>query len=154
MNEPKKSKRWPIALLIISAALVIPGLLLSQLAVDLSLRNWYENAAGYRLALQEQARTGKPIALFFHTDWCESCKKLTKDVLISKRFKQFLPNVIPVKINPEMGNTENRVAEQFGVMGYPTFLLISANPRRILQIPRTNVNPEEFVQECQSALRM
>jgi thioredoxin-related protein len=155
MNETKKRKRWPITILIVSAALIIPGVLLSRLAVDVSLRNWYEDTAGYRLALEEQARTGKPIALFFHTDWCESCKKLTKDVLISEPFKQFLPNVIPVKINPEMGNSEHSVAEQFAVLGYPTFLLVSTNPRRILQIPRTsNIKPEEFVQECRSALRL
>lgn len=150
MNEPKRKKRWPIILPIVAAALILPGVLLSQLAVDVSLSNWYEDAAGYRLALQEQARTGKPIALFFHTDWCENCKKLTKDVLISEPFKKFLPKVIPVKINPEMGNAENAVAQRYGVMGYPTFLLVSAN--RVRQIPRTNVNPKEFVQECQSAL--
>ena len=155
MTEPKKIRRWPIILLIIGSALIIPGVLLSQLAVDVSLRNWNENAAGYQLAQQEQARTGKPIALFFHTDWCESCKKLKKEVLVSKQFKLFLSDVIPVKINPEMGSLENAMAEQFGVMGYPTFFLVSAHPRRIMRIPRTNnVNPDEFVQECQAALQL
>jgi len=155
MNKQRKSRRWPIALAIACAALIIPGLLLSRLAVDVSLSNWYEDADGYRQALKEQAHTGKPIAVFFHTDWCESCKKLTKEVLVSEPFRQFLPNVIPVKINPEMGIPEHTVAQQFGVMGYPTFVLISTNPHRILQIPRTsNIKPEEFVQECQSALRL
>jgi len=155
MTESRKIKRWPIVLLIISAALIVPGMLLSQLAVDVSLRNWYENAAGYRLALQEQARTGKPMAIFFHTDWCESCKTLKKEVLVSEQFKQFLPNVIPVKINPEMGVPENAVAEQFGVMGYPTFFLVSAHPSRIMRILRTNnIHPDEFVQECRTALHL
>jgi thiol:disulfide interchange protein len=152
MSEPRKPKRWPIILLIICAGVIIPGVLLSRLAVDVSLRNWHENAAGYRQALREQTRTGKPIALFFHTDWCASCKKLTKDVLISKPFKQFLPNIIPVKINPEMGKPENALAQQFSVMGYPTFLLVRA--KRVVRIRTSEVKPEEFVQECRSAMRL
>jgi thiol:disulfide interchange protein len=155
MNDVKKPKRWPIALLIAASALIIPGVLLSRLAVDVSLSNWHENAAGYQMALQEQARSGKPIVLFFHTDWCESCKKLTKEVLVSAPFKKFLPDVIPVKINPEMGKQEHALAQRYGVMGYPTFLMLPAGSRRVQRIAHTsNVKPEEFVQECRSALQL
>jgi thiol:disulfide interchange protein len=153
--ETVKTKRWPIVLLIVSAALVLPGVLLSQLAVDVSLQQWHENAAGYQAALAEQSRTGKPLALFFHTDWCASCKQLRKDVLASDPFTRFLPNVIPVKINPETSQLEKAIADRFGVMGYPTFLLISTNPNRIMPIRGTsNVKPEAFVRACQSALRI
>ncbi|MGD8593572.1 MAG: thioredoxin family protein [Gammaproteobacteria bacterium] len=152
-RESIKTKRWPIVVLIISAALVLPGVLLSQLAVDVSLRQWHENAPGYQAALEEQARTGKPLALFFHTDWCASCKQLRKDVLASDRFNQFLPNVIPVKINPETSHLEKVIADRFGVIGYPTFLIVSSNPTRIVPIRRTsNVKPEAFVHACQKAL--
>jgi thiol:disulfide interchange protein len=154
-RESVKIKRWPIVLLSVSAALVLPGVLLSQLAVDVSLRQWHDNAAGYQAALEEQARTGKPLALFFHTDWCASCKQLRKDVLASDRFNQFLPNVIPVKINPETSHLEKVIADQFGVIGYPTFLIVTSNPTRITPIRRTgNVKPEAFVQACQNALRL
>jgi thiol:disulfide interchange protein len=153
-DKPVKTKRWPRILLIVAAALILPGVLLSQLAVDVSLRQWRENAAGYKLALEEQSRTGKPLALFFHTDWCASCKQLRENVLASDRFNQFLPNVIPVKINPETSGLEKAIADRFGVMGYPTFLLVSTQPDRIVPIRRTaNVKPEAFVQACQSALR-
>ena len=149
-----KFKRWPIVLLIVGGALILPGVLLSQLAVDVSLRQWHENAAGYQLALQEQARSGKPLALFFHTDWCANCKELTKSVLASDQFNQFLPNVIAVKINPETGPAEKALADRFGVMGYPTFLLVAANPTRVIPIRRTShVKPEEFIQACRSALQ-
>ncbi len=154
-RESVKTKRWPIVLLIIIAALVLPGVLLSQLAVDVSLRQWHENAAGYQAALAEQSRTGKPLALFFHTDWCASCKQLRNDVLASDLFNQFLPNVIPVKINPETSQLEKAIADRFGVVGYPTFLLVTSNPNRIIPIRRTsNVKPEAFVQSCQSALQI
>lgn len=154
-NNTTKTKRWPIVLLIIGGALVLPSVLLSQLAVDVSLRQWRENATGYQLALQEQSRTGKPLALFFHTDWCSSCKQLRKDVLASDTFNQFLPNVIPVKINPETSPLEKAIANRFGVTGYPTFLLVSNNPARIIPIRRTNnIKPEAFVQACQNALRI
>ncbi|WP_455209997.1 thioredoxin family protein [Kaarinaea lacus] len=150
-----KIKCWPIALLIVSGALILPGVLLSQLAVDVSLQQWHENAAGYQSALQTQSRTGKPLALFFHTDWCASCKQLRKNVLASDMFNQFLPNVIPVKINPEAGPLERTIAKRFNVIGYPTFLLVSANPQQIIPIRRTsNIKPLAFVQACQSALRL
>ena len=142
-----------MVLLIISAALILPAVLLSQLAVDVSLRQWHENATGYQQALQEQSRSGKPLALFFHTDWCANCKQLRKEVLVSAPFNQFLPNVIPVKIDPESGPSEKAIADQFGVVGYPTFLLVSTNPRRIVPVTRTShVKPEEFVQACRKAL--
>ena len=154
-DATKKPRRWPIVLLIVGAALLIPGVLLSQLAVDVSLRHWHENATGYQMALQEQSRTGKPLALFFHTDWCSSCKQLRKDVLASDTFNEFLPNVIPVKINPETSQLEKAIADRFGVMGYPTFVLVTNEPTRVVPIRRTsNVKPEGFVQACQSALRI
>ena len=146
-------KRWPWVFLIIIGALLLPAVLLQKLAVDVSLSQWHSNAAGYQTALAEQANTGKPLAVFFHTDWCSSCKQLRKDVLVSEPFNQFLPNVIPVKINPESGPVERAIADQFGVMGYPTFLLVSSNPERVMPIRGTsNVKPEEFVQACRQAL--
>ena len=146
-------KRWPWVLLIIAAALLLPAVLLQQLAVDVSLSQWHSNATGYQAALAEQANTGKPLAVFFHTDWCSSCKQLRKDVLVSEPFNQFLPNVIPVKINPETGPVERTIADHFGVMGYPTFLLVSSNPERVIPVRGTsNVKPEEFVQACRQAL--
>lgn len=152
-EKRQKTRRWPIALLVISASLILPGVLLSQLAVDVSLRQWHKNAEGYQLALREQARSGKPLALFFHTDWCESCKKLRKNVLASAQFEKFLPNIIPVKINPETSPMEKAIADHFGVRGYPTFLIISANPQRVTPIRRTaNLRPEQFIRACQSAV--
>jgi thiol:disulfide interchange protein len=153
-QKPHKTKRWPLVLLIVSAALILPAVLLSQLAVDVSLSGWHENAAGYQQALLEQSRTGKPLALFFHTEWCASCKELRKDVLVSDTFNRFLPNVIPVKIDPESGPQENAIAQRFGVVGYPTFLLVSSNPNKIIPIRRTShVKPKEFVQACRNALQ-
>jgi thiol:disulfide interchange protein len=154
-DETVKTKRWPIVLLVISGALILPGMLLSQLAVDVSLRQWHENAPGYQLALQEQSRTGKPLALFFHTEWCASCKQLRKEILVSESFVQFLSQVIPVKINPENSHLEKAIADRFGVMGYPTFLLVSSNPNKVIPIRSTsNIKPEAFVQACESALRL
>jgi thiol:disulfide interchange protein len=153
-NKPRKTRRWPLVLVIVSAALILPAVLLSQLAVDVSLSGWHENAAGYQQALLEQSRNGKPLALFFHTEWCASCKELRKKVLVSDSFNRFLPNVIPVKINPESGPKENAIAQRFAVVGYPTFLLVTANPNKTIPIRRTShVKPEEFVQACRSALQ-
>jgi len=138
---------------IILATLALVSYQLSQFATDTSLSHWYSGAAGYRTALEKQKISGKPIALFFHTDWCASCKNLRETVLSSSQFDGFAGNLIPVKINPELGLEERKIADSFGVLGYPTFLIINGRPGSVTSI-RTGLNmaPEKFIASCQQAI--
>ena len=141
------------ALGIICASIALVAYQLSQFATDTSLNHWYSGAAGYETALEKQKQSGKAIALFFHTDWCASCKNLRETVLSSQQFDGFLRELIPVKINPEKGINEKKIADTYRVMGYPTFLIITDNFKSVIPI-RTGLNmaPEKFIASCKKAL--
>ncbi|NOZ54053.1 MAG: thioredoxin family protein [Gammaproteobacteria bacterium] len=146
--------------IIVTIAVILAGVFfataqLSRFAVDASLAQWHDGATGYQQALAQQRATGKPVALYFHTDWCANCKKLREDVLASPIFKQYLNNIIAVKINPEKGYAEKKLADYYGVMGYPTFLMLNASTNRAKPVYRThNITPKNFVDQCNQALML
>ena len=143
------------ALAIVVGAFALIAFQLSHFAVDATLRHWHDGPQGYQTALALQKSSAKPIALFFHTDWCSSCKKLRETVLSSQKFDQYLKNVIPVKINPEKSAAARRIADNFGVFGYPTFLIIRNDPRSVTPIATSqNLTPEKFIDMCNQAVKI
>lgn len=138
---------------VISAAVVLIGIQLSQYAVDATLRHWYSGASGYQEALALQKSTAKPIALFFHTEWCQNCKRLRETVLATPEVERFLKNAIAVKINPESGLKERQIADNYGVRGYPTFLLVDGRRHTVTRI-RTgrNLSPQQFIDQCKQSI--
>jgi len=141
-----------VTIVIVLAGAFFATTQLARFAVDASLPQWHDGAAGYEAALAQQRTSGKPIALFFHTDWCANCKKLRQNVLASATFNQYLDKVIAVKINPEKGHAEKQLADQYDVMGYPTFLMLDATNNKAVPVYRTqNISPENFVDQCNQA---
>ena len=127
--------------LLISASLILIGIIfisiqLYRYSVDSSLSDWHSQTEGFIKANLEQKHNGKPILLFFYTDWCSNCRALREKVLTSSEVKKFLSHTIPVKINPETGRTENELSNEFGVMGYPTLILISPSQSIVEVHPR------------------
>jgi len=148
-------RRIAITLGIVVSALSLIAFQLSQFAVDASLRNWNDGPVGYQNALAFQKTTTKPIALFFYTDWCASCKKLRENILSSREFEQYLENVIPVKINPENSIAARQIADKFGVYGYPVFLIFRPDTQTIHRINTTgNLTPDKFIELCNQAVKI
>ena len=140
---------------IICASIALVAYQLSQFATDTSLSHWYSGAEGYKTALEQQQTSGKAMALFFHTDWCASCKNLRETVLSTQQFDSFIEDLIPVKINPETSIEARQIADQYRVMGYPTFLIVTGNFQSITPV-RTGLNmaPEKFIASCKQALNI
>lgn len=148
---PFYRSRTIITIAVIFAALALMAMQLSRFALDTSLRQWHNGATGYENALVLQKTSHKPIAIFFHADWCSSCKKLRETVLASAEFDEYLKNVIPVKINPESGLKERQIADTYGVTGYPTFLLIDFNSQKVSRIRTSqNISPQQFIEQCEA----
>lgn len=146
-------KRILISLGVISVSLVFMMSMLKGFTQDTSLSDWGNNFPGYIEASQLQSVSAKPIALFFHTDWCSSCKTLREQVLSSSEVKAFMQNLHPVQINPEISAYEETLAQEFGVMAYPSFFLVMENGDVVKQISRTtNISPAQFVTQLQEAL--
>ena len=88
-------------------------------------RDWLEGASGYEDARRSLRDRPYPILVYFYTDWCGYCRRLESNLLTDYDTERFLADeTIRVKINPESGSEEARIAEQFGVGGYPSLFLV------------------------------
>lgn len=113
--------------------------------------------AGWHTNLDEAkaaaAESGKILMLEFHgSDWCPPCIKLQNDILATESFKAFAEaNLVLVNLDfprrtplPEAQRAYNtELAQQYGVQGFPTVVLLSASGEeldRIVGFPRGGYN--------------
>ena len=120
---------------------------------------WLQGASGYAKGLKEHQEEGRPMWLYFNTDWCPYCRRLNEQILSSSEVEQHLDDIIAVLINPERGTRERAIADQYRVTGYPSFFVLSggsAVPRDISPFRQSggqwvSMTPSEFVNACAAA---
>ncbi|HVQ28810.1 MAG TPA: thioredoxin family protein [Vicinamibacteria bacterium] len=89
---------------------------------------WLTGASGYEDAVRRRQASSAPLVLYFFTDWCPYCKAVDRDLFSSAEADRYMSRaVVRVRINPEEGDAERRLADQFHVTGYPTFLVLPAS---------------------------
>lgn len=137
-----------VTLFIILASIGLVSAQLYRYSVDTSLNDWHEGVEGYIKASRMQQETGKPVLVFFYTDWCSNCQSLREKVLANDDVKNFLGKTIPVKINPENGPMENQISKEFGIIGYPSLFLISSTQQIQSINGISNITPEQFIEKC------
>ena len=144
---------------ILLTVLMLAGLLTAgggNSAAAVTTDAWYTNPADYEQVQQAAAAQGKSFILFFYVDWCGYCKRLKKIFLQHPEVKKSLAKYLRVKINPNKGKREQALARQYGVTGYPTFLVVRPNKSR------TRIHPfkhggkvwtvEEFISKLETAM--
>ncbi|MBN1270244.1 MAG: hypothetical protein JXB04_11705 [Kiritimatiellae bacterium] len=97
-------------------------------------RNWLEDAAGYKEALRLQSRFGVPLLLYFYADWNPESQLADRELLDTSDFKNKTKHIIKVRINPEHGDDEGKLAAKLGVYSYPSTLIVDkphAEPRKV-----------------------
>ncbi len=138
---------YKIVLIVLIPALTM-GLamaVLTQTASDVSLSDWLTDSAGYQQAVAAQPRLAQPMLLFFHTEWCSSCKALKEQVLSRAEVQTALQDFIHVKINPEVSAGTRSIARRYGVTGYPTLVVIPSNGASAqYYFARQNISPSQF----------
>lgn len=95
-----------------------------------ALDGWYDGSSGYELAMAEQQRTGKPVFVYFHTNWCGWCSKLERDVLTTGAFRNRYDSALKVRIDPEQSRANAEIASRYGVHGFPTMCVIADGEAR------------------------
>jgi thiol:disulfide interchange protein len=82
------------------------------------------------VAALQQARTqGKPLLIDFAASWCKNCLAMDSTVFPAPEVKQRLNEFVVVRYNAEKPNESpaREVLNQFGVMGLPTYVVLSPN---------------------------
>ncbi len=133
-------------------AVVMAGLSASPVAASQDpFAEWRSGASGHHEALDDQRKTGRPVALYFYTDWCPYCRRFEADLLASKEFAQYRKTITAVRINPEKGEAEETLATTYGVRGYPTFLILASGAGEPQRMRTSQMTPAQFVRACEAA---
>jgi thioredoxin 1 len=86
----------------------------------------------WKEALKKSATENKPIFLDISTSWCGNCKKLKQNTFTDKKAGEYFnKNFINVELDAEQGEGK-RLAQKFGVTGYPTLFLVDKNEQQLL----------------------
>lgn len=85
---------------------------------------WRNGAIGFDEAKRLAAVSGRPVILYFKTDWCGYCKKFESETLADQAVRSTISNAIKVKVNPESDSASKALAKRFAVKGYPHFLVL------------------------------
>jgi thiol:disulfide interchange protein len=123
---------------------------------------WREGAAGYRQAAAEALQLGRPLLVYFRTDWCPYCRELERTLLANGEVEAYLRQLARARVNPEAGADEERLAQAYGVDGYPALFVQGepgAPPARVSRTVRgphgeTQLKtPQQFVATLRRASR-
>ena len=147
-----KSVRFPMSLSLIALLIFTVGP-----STNAQYPRWLHGATGFAKAIELQRELNVSLVVYFYTDWCPYCRTLDEQYLSAPSVHRALQRSIAVRINPEYGPEERQIAERYGVVGYPTFLIMdneSAPPRNIQPFRRNgnHLTPEQFARACEKAL--
>ena len=85
---------------------------------------WYLGASGYEGAELERQAARVNMVIYFQKRSCDPCRKFEHDVLGSPEVKSFLTDVVKVRVDPDDGAAEHKLAARFGVSGVPAVAVI------------------------------
>jgi thioredoxin-related protein len=104
-------------------------------AEDKSKLQWLSFEKG----LAEAKKTNKKMLVDVYTNWCGWCKRMDADTYSNSDVSSYLKEkYVVVKMNAESASkqyTEQELAGQFGVTGYPTTLFFTSDGRAITAVP-------------------
>ena len=120
---------------------------------------WQDNL---EKALQHAKKENKAVLVnFTGSDWCNWCKRLSAEVFSKKEFEQYAKkNLILVKLDfpqnieqsLETKVYNNKLAQRFGVQGFPTILLFNASGKLVLTTGYQPGGPVNYVNHLKSNL--
>ena len=90
--------------------------------------NW---APSYWAAKKAAERTGKPLFIDFYTDWCGPCKWLDENTYKDAQFIAYSRGWIMAKVNPEKSEFGAKLAEKYGVRGFPSMIFTDGSGKKL-----------------------
>jgi thiol-disulfide isomerase/thioredoxin len=113
---------------------------------------WEEGAQGYETIMTTAHSSEEPVIVYFLADWCPWCKKLGRNYFTHYEFKNFLNNILRVKITPDNSTEEKQLFKQYKGTGYPSIFIyvpaFKSRPTKMYPFREgEDWSPEEFMHE-------
>ena len=120
---------------------------------------WHENAAGMVEAVKLQEETGKPLFVYFYASWCGYCKQFDRVLLTDDKVKDYLDEVIAVRIDTESGPESVQLKRMYQVRGTPSIFMHSNRTKTVSKVNRMEMKDgrprlleaDDFVKELRNA---
>ena len=107
----------------------------------------------YDTALAQAKKDKKIVLVDIYTDWCGWCKKLDRDTYSDTNVQaKVAKDFIAVKVNPEKSAAGAKLAQQFGVRGFPFIAFVGADGRTLSQIGGY-VNAAKFLDQLEQVAK-
>ena len=148
-------KKNHVSLLLLLTIISILFISNTYAAEAVTTSQWYTEASDFKEVKKAAAREKKPYILFFYTDWCGYCKKMNRKYLSDEKVEQILSKYYRIKINPENGEEEGRLAQKKEVQGFPDFRIVHPDGRSIIVHPFQSggsLEVDAFIKELKAAL--
>jgi thiol:disulfide interchange protein len=162
LDRPNRSAPRPSA-----GLLILPFLLLllflgaagAAMAAEMDFSHWLENHDGYEQAMLKHRAEARPIVVYFRTDWCPYCRQFEDALLEVPEVVEAMKKMVLVRVNPEAGDTEMKLAARYRVDGYPAMFVHSTKSKAVVPVERTRVlrgrrvmkTPLEFIATLEAA---
>ena len=121
------------------------------------LPSWYRGWEGYVKALQRKTRVETGMLIYFTTDWCPWSRRFEDEFLLQRPVGNWAEGLIRVRIDPEIGPDEAKIADKFSVNSFPAFFVIppgTGQPVRLTPFPDGQaIEITDFLAQGQRAAR-
>ena len=122
-----------------------------------SWSDWRHGASGHGSAISAAERSGTPLVVYFHTDWCPWCRKLNEQYLRKGVVRDVLSRMERVEVNPEIAKKESALFREYGGNGYPSFYVLvpgsGEKPVKLSPFRKSGAQaPDEFSRRIQDAV--
>lgn len=109
---------------------------------------------------QAKAKTERKLLLldFTGSDWCGWCKVMEKEIFSQPAFEDYAKkNLILVRLDfprtkalgAEVRKQNYALAQQFGVRGFPTIVMLNGDGKPLAQLGYVKGGPEAFISELE-----
>ena len=122
--------------------------------------SWLDN---FEKAKEISAQTNRPILTNFSgSDWCYWCKKLDKEVFNQKDFQNYASDNLVLfqadfprgkRLSAEITKQNEQLARQYGVLGFPTVLLLDSSGKVIARTGYKAGGADSYIKHIQSLLK-
>ena len=93
---------------------------------------WFEGSVDEAFAFAKE--NGKPLFLYWGAEWCPPCHAINATIFSKPEFIERSKLFVPVYLDGDDKDAQ-AYGERFGVMGYPTMVVFSADGMELTRIP-------------------